>query len=68
MATAKHPSEKHDPKKATDKTAATTAPQVDLKKPHDDKQSAKADKARRDSAADAFRNEKAHEPPPKHHA
>jgi hypothetical protein len=72
MVTGKHPNEKHDPKKAADDTAAkrrdSTAPQVDVQKPHDDKQAAKADEARRDSAADAFRNEKAHEPPPKHRA
>ena len=47
MATRKHPDDyKHDPKKAADKTAATTAPQADVKKPHDDKQAAKADKSR----------------------
>ena len=72
MATAKHPNEKHDPKKAADDTTAkrrdAAAPKVEAQKPHDDKQSARADKARRDEAADAFRNEKAHEPPPKHRA
>jgi hypothetical protein len=72
MATAKHPNEKHDPKKAVNDTKATrrdsTASRADPQKPHDDKQAAKADKERRDSAADAFRNEKAHEPPPKHQA
>jgi hypothetical protein len=72
MATAKHPNEKHDPKKAAHDTTAkrrdATAPEVDAQKPHDDKQGAKADKTRRDAAADAFRNEKAHEPPPKHRA
>jgi hypothetical protein len=67
MATRKHPNDdKHEPKKATDKTAATTAPKADARKPHDDKPAAKADKARRDTAADAFKNEKAHEPPPRH--
>ena len=72
MATAKHPNEKHEPKKAADETKAThrdsTASHVDPQKPHDDKQGARADKTRRDAAADAFRNEKAHEPPPKHRA
>ena len=51
MATAKHPNEKHDPKKAADDTKATrrdsTASHADPQKPHDDKQAAKADKARR---------------------
>ncbi len=47
MATRKHPDDdKRDPKKAADKPAATKAPQADVKKPHDDKQAAKADKAR----------------------
>ena len=72
MATAKHPNETHDPKKAVDHSAAkrrdASAPEVDTQKPHDDKQAARADKTRRDAAADAFRNEKAHEPPPKHRA
>jgi len=72
MATAKHPNEKHEPKKAADDSKTTrrdsAASHAEPRKPHDDKQGAKADKTRRDAAADAFRNEKAHEPPPKHRA
>jgi hypothetical protein len=71
MATKKHPDDKRDLKKAADQTKATPrearAPHVDVQKPHEDKQAAQADKARRDTAADAFRQEKAHEPSPRRH-
>ena len=68
MASGNHPNDdKRDlKKKNVNETAATTAPQADVSKPHEDKQGAKADKERRDAAADAFQNEKAHEPSPRH--
>lgn len=70
MATRKHPDAKRNLHKAADETTATprdsTVPKTGLQKPHDDKEAARAEKARRDAAADAFRNEKAHEPPPRH--
>ena len=67
MASKKHPDDKHDPKKAAHETKATPRETAAPQKPHDDKQAAPADKARRHTAADALRQEKAHEPSSRRH-
>lgn len=43
-------------------------PHFDLTTPLYDQEARQADKARREAAVTAFRNEKAHEPPPRHQA
>jgi hypothetical protein len=65
MATRKHPDAKSGLQETAHDSKATPK-DSDLETPHEDKESAKADDARRKAGDDAFRNEKAHEPPPKH--
>ncbi len=45
-----------------------TAPEFDLDTPLYSREALAADRARREAAAAAFRNEKAHERPPRHQA
>ncbi len=71
MATIKHPDAQADRSATAHETSAL--PQnlevpENLRMPHEDPEAARADKERRDAAAAAFRNEKAHEPPPRHQA
>ncbi|MFY9656077.1 MAG: hypothetical protein WAK01_05745 [Methylocystis sp.] len=43
-------------------------PQIDLDTPLHEREAIEAEKARRAAATEAFRNEKAHERPPRHQA
>ena len=72
MATSKRPeAEVHRPKATSRTTAADpdlNLPEADIETPLHDREASEAEKARRDAAAEAFRNEKAHERPPRHRA
>ncbi len=68
---------KHSPEKDARTDAAvpgstafenSDAPEPDLDTPLFSEEAVRADRARREAAAAAFRNEKAHERPPRHQA
>jgi len=70
MATSKQPDTELPRPKATSRAAAADVdlalPEVDFETPLYDREASEAEKARRDAAVEAFRNEKAHERPPRH--
>jgi hypothetical protein len=70
--TTQSPDTKLSPPKATSgpPTAPSESklPEFDLQTPLYNEEALEADKARRDAAVAAFRNEKAHERPPRHQA
>jgi hypothetical protein len=70
MATSKRPDAERRPPENINRTAAgdRAPPAPDLDTPLYDRERSEADKARRDAATEAFRNEKAHERPPRHQA
>ncbi len=71
MATSKHPDAEHRPYEEINRTASdvdSNPPPADLDTPLYDRERSEAEKARRSAAAEAFRNEKAHERPPRHEA
>jgi hypothetical protein len=71
MATSKHPGAERPPINVTNATPATSDldfPEIDLDTPLHTREAVEAEKARRAAAAEAFRNEKAHERPPRHQA
>ena len=69
MATSKRPDkEVENPKAARTEGARSESPGVDFETPLYEEEAIKADEERRNAAADAFRNEKAHERPPRRQA
>lgn len=72
MATSKDPNAGLHRPEATNRTAGAQVdhdlPEVDLETPLYNEEAGQAEKARRNAAAEAFRNEKAHERPPRHQA
>jgi len=71
MATSKRPDAKRPPIKETSAAPEISdldLPEIDLDTPLHERQAIEAEKARRAAATEAFRNEKAHERPPRHRA
>jgi hypothetical protein len=71
MATSKQPHAERPPIRETSAAPATSdldLPDIDLDTPLHQREAIEAEKARRAAATEAFRNEKAHERPPRHEA